>query len=198
MAEIVEEAAEDDDHLHHIPTVVVAEAQQPIQIAVAVGKGQSSSQALKWVLENVVPPGGLLHLLHVQAPLRYIPSPMGNNIPVEQVSEDVANRFKMQRFMETERLLHQYKKMCDDRQVMSEVCCAEGEVVQKELVDQIFNLCVAKLVLGTSSQSRITKALKRPTISSFVAKHAPDFCTVVVVCKGKLHSVKDATRPPQP
>lgn len=88
--------------------------------------------------------------------------------------------------------------MCDDRQVTAEVCCAEGEVIQKELVDQITSLCVAKLVLGTSPQSRITKALKRPTISSFVAKHAPDFCTVVVICKGKLHSVKDAARPPQP
>eukprot|EP00250_Pteridium_aquilinum_P018883 c24224_g1_i1 orf=1405-2058(-) len=166
-----------------------------VEIAVAVGTGASSLQALKWVLDNgMVTPGGLLHLLHIQAPLRFIPSPMGNNIPVESVSEDVANRHKLQRFLATEQLLHRYKKMCDDKQVNSEVCYAEGDVVYKELVGQISSLCVTKIILGTSSQSRITKALKKQTISSLVAKNAPDFCTVVVVCKGKLHSVKEAAK----
>ncbi|KAI5062916.1 hypothetical protein GOP47_0021463 [Adiantum capillus-veneris] len=166
-----------------------------VQIAVAVGKGGSSEQALRWVLDSrLVPPGGLLHLLHIQAPLRFIPSPMGNNLPLESVSEDVANRHKMQRFLATEQLLFQYKKMCDDRQVNSEVSYAEGEVVHKELVSQISSLCVAKLIIGTSSNSKITRALKKQSVGSLVSKNAPDFCTIIVVCKGKVQSTREARK----
>ncbi|MCO5562164.1 hypothetical protein L7F22_015790 [Adiantum nelumboides] len=166
-----------------------------VEIAVAIGKGGSSLQGLIWVLDNhLVPPGGLLHLLHIQAPLRFIPSPMGNNIPLESVSEDVANRHKMQRFLATEQLLYQYKKLCDDRQVNSEVCYAEGEVIHKELVNQIICLCIAKLVVGTSSNSRIARALKKESVGSLVSKNAPESCTVIVICKGKVQSTKEAVK----
>ncbi|MCO5567957.1 hypothetical protein L7F22_021653 [Adiantum nelumboides] len=160
-----------------------------VEIAVAIGKGGSSLQALRWVLDNhLVPPGGLLHLLHIQAPLRFIPSPMGNNIPLESVSEDVANRYKLQRFLATEQLLYQYKK------VNSEVCYAEGEVIHKELVNQIICLCIAKLVIGTSSTSRIARALKKESVGSLVSKNAPESCTIVVVCKGKVQSTREAVK----
>lgn len=178
-----------------ISTISSISMTSTVEVAVAVGKGSSSLRAVQWALENhLVQPGGLLHLIHIQTPLRYIPSPMGNNIPLQSVSEDVANRYKLQRFLETEQLLYEYKKMCDDRQVNSEVFCAEGDVVHKMILDQISSLCVAKLVLGTSSQSRITKALKKQSIASMVAKNAPGFCTVLVVCKGKLLSMKEAAK----
>lgn len=182
MGEIVEEV-----------DVSAAEVEKP-KIGVAVGKSRSSLDALKWALDNVVSSGGVVYLLHVQAPLRFIPTPMGNNLPVEQISEDIVNKFKMQRFTETEKLLDQYRRMCNKRQVKPEVCYSEGDSVQKELVDQISNLSIAKLVLGTSSHSLFAKAFKGPGISSFVAKHAPDFCTVLVVDKGKLYSVRDAAK----
>lgn len=195
--EIVEVVEENDHEMESTAAIELHKSWSSgiVDVAVAVGKGSSSVQALQWALNNqVVSPGGVLHLFHIQAPLRFIPSPMGNNIPLESVSEDAANRYKMQRFLATEQLLYEYRKMCDEKQVNCEICYAEGDVIHKELVNQISNLCVAKLIIGTSAQGRITKALKKQTTSSLVVKNTPDFCTVVVVCKGKLQSMKEATK----
>ena len=97
------------------------------------------------------------------------------------------------------------------------MCLIAGDLIQKELVDQIFKLGLTKLVLGTSSSNPfsrhvmlnslhwkmlhsmyfdliiIIRALKGESIPKFVARNAPDFCTIMVICKGKLCSVKDAT-----
>jgi hypothetical protein len=56
------------------------ELEAPVKIAVAVGKSSSSVQALQWALANLseVHHGHgdhLLHLLHVQSPIRFVPTP---------------------------------------------------------------------------------------------------------------------------
>ena len=103
-------------------------------------------------------------------------------------------------------------------QVKAEACLIAGDLIQKELADQIFKLRLTKLVLGTSSSNPfsrhvalnslhwkmlhsmffyliiiIIRLLKGESIPKFVARNAPDFCTVMVICKGKLCAVKDAT-----
>jgi hypothetical protein len=52
----------------------------PVKVAVAVGKSSSSLQALQWALANlseVLHGHGdhLIHLLHVQSPIRFVPTP---------------------------------------------------------------------------------------------------------------------------
>eukprot|EP00250_Pteridium_aquilinum_P003061 c13396_g1_i1 orf=480-2276(+) len=164
------------------------------KIAVAVSKGRSGFYALKWALEKEVPAHGLVHLIHVQSLLHWVPNALGAKFPVEQARPEVVKRFKKERFLETEKLVDQYKRQCDKKKIKSKVCYSESDSVQKELVSQISKFGITKLVLGTSSQSALSRALKKQSISTYVTKHAPGFCVVMTVYKRKLCRVKDATQ----
>ncbi|KAH7422435.1 hypothetical protein KP509_12G007900 [Ceratopteris richardii] len=206
LTEIIEDDDDDDSRMRVAESTASRRAEQDprmeswkwnanVEVAVAVGKGTSSVQALKWALDNnELGTGGMIHLIHIREPLRFIPSPMGNKIPVENVSEDVANKHKLQRFLATEQLLYQYKRMCDEKQVISEVIYAEGDDIANEILNQVICLCVSKLIIGTSSKSRLTRALKGQSIASVISKKAPDFCTVMVVHKGKMLVKKDCQK----
>eukprot|EP00250_Pteridium_aquilinum_P022226 c25329_g1_i1 orf=306-3188(+) len=185
MAEIQEEAANGDaGSFLEVPV-----------IGVCVGKERKGILALNWVLrEKLVQPQGSVYLLHVRPPLRWIPNPMGGKLPVDQVNPEVVKRFEDERLLDTKKLVNNYKKICDKYKVAAELCYSISDSVQKEIVDQISKLGITKLVLETSSQNALTRALKKESISAYVAKHAPDFCTVLVIRNGKLYSVKDATQ----
>ncbi|KAI5069457.1 hypothetical protein GOP47_0015758 [Adiantum capillus-veneris] len=168
----------------------------PPRVGIGVGTGLSGLLALKWALERIVPPDSSVHLLHVQSPLRYIPYAMGGKFPVEKANRETVKRFKEDIRLEKENLLNNYRQLCDKRKVKHTVCYSENDSVQKGLVDQIMKLGITNLVLGTSSQSLLSRAFKKESIPTSVAKHAPGFCTVMVICKGKLCFVKDATESP--
>ncbi|KAI5062917.1 hypothetical protein GOP47_0021464 [Adiantum capillus-veneris] len=166
------------------------------RIGVCVGKEQRGINGLKWALEKIVPSQGHVYLLHVKPLLRWIPNPMGGQLPVDQVNPEMVKRFQEDRYFDTKRLVDNYIKLCNRNKVTFELCYSENDSIQKEVVDQISKLGITKLVLETSSQNALMKALKKESISAYVAKHAPDFCCVMVVRKGKLYSVRDATRRP--
>ncbi|MCO5562165.1 hypothetical protein L7F22_015791 [Adiantum nelumboides] len=166
-----------------------------VRIGVCVGAEKRGIRALKWALERIVPPKGHVYLLHVKPPLRWVPNPMGGKLPINQVNPVMAKKFQEDRDVDTKRLINNYMKLCNSTKVTCELCYSENDSIQKEAVDQVSKLGITKLVLETSSQNALTKALKKESISAYVAKHAPDFCSVMVIRKGKLFSVKDATRP---
>ncbi|MCO5567958.1 hypothetical protein L7F22_021654 [Adiantum nelumboides] len=165
-----------------------------VRIAIFVSKGRSGLKVLKWVLENEDLANGLLYLIYVQSPLRWVPNALGGKFPVEQVRPEMIKKYKIHRLLETQKLLDQYKRICDKKKIETKVCYSESDSVQKELVSQILRNGITKLIWGDLSQRLFSRALKRDSISAFVAKNAPDFCTVMVVNKGRLHFVKHATQ----
>ncbi|MCO5549314.1 hypothetical protein L7F22_002782 [Adiantum nelumboides] len=168
----------------------------PPRVGIGVGKGLSGLYSLKWALEKIVPPDGSVYLLHVQPPLRFIPYAMGGKIPVEKANWETVKRFKEDIFLEKENLMNNYRRLCDKKKVKHTVLYAENDSVQKGLVEQIMKLGITRLVLGTSSQGLLSRAFKKESVPTSVAKNAPVFCTVIVVCKGKLCFVKEATESP--
>ncbi|KAI5062922.1 hypothetical protein GOP47_0021469 [Adiantum capillus-veneris] len=165
-----------------------------LKIAISVRKGHSGLCTLKWVLANDVPANGMLYLIHVQSPLRWVPNALGGKFPVEQVDPEMVRRYKIHRFLETRKLLDQYKRICDKKKIQTEVIYSESDSVQKEIVSQILKFRITKLIWSDSSQSLLYRALKKDSISAFVAKNSPEFCTIVVMNKGRLRFVKPATQ----
>eukprot|EP00250_Pteridium_aquilinum_P015296 c22505_g1_i1 orf=1553-4558(+) len=165
---------------------------QAAGIAVAVGKRDSSVQALKWTLETLMPSSsGPLHLLHVQDPLRVVQTSLGP-LPYDQANEEFRKKAKQQQFAATEKLLQKYRQLCEKKKVEFKVHCMECTSIQKAVVEQVVKLGISKLVLGSSSNSKLKKFLKGPKTSAVLAQNVPDFCAVMVVRKGRLSSVKDA------
>ncbi|MCO5613490.1 hypothetical protein L7F22_067767 [Adiantum nelumboides] len=139
--------------------------------------------------EEILQPESILR--HEDKVLRHV----GGKLPINQVNPVMVKKFQDDRDVDTKRLVNNYIKLCNSIKVTCELCYSENDSIQKEVVDQVSKLGITKLVLETSSQNALTKALKKESTSAYVAKHAPDFCSVMVIRKGKLFSVKDATRP---
>ncbi|KFK26272.1 hypothetical protein AALP_AA8G225300, partial [Arabis alpina] len=80
-------------------------------------------------------------------------------------------------------------------EVQSEVVLLEDQDVAKALIEYISQNCISTFLLGASLKKSITRLFKVDDIPSNVMRWAPDFCTVLVISKGRLSSVRSATRP---
>ncbi|KAI6689738.1 hypothetical protein NL676_026566 [Syzygium grande] len=70
----------------------------------------------------------------------------------------------------------------------------EDTDVVRALTDYVSYAAIESLVLGASSRHGFIR-LKSSHIPSSVSKGVPDFCTVYVISKGKVSSVRRASRP---
>ncbi|KAA8541670.1 hypothetical protein F0562_022822 [Nyssa sinensis] len=62
------------------------------------------------------------------------------------------------------------------------------------LVDFITNNSISSIVVGASNRSALTRAFRNADVPTSLSKNAPDFCSVYVLSKGKLHNVRSASR----
>lgn len=162
-------------------------------IAVAVKKGNNSTFAVKWALDQLMSPGQTLILLHVRPRLLTIPTPMGNRVPISQVQEDAVAAYMHEVDTQTNAMFLPYRKLCNGKQVETVLAVAEEDDVAAAIIQQITSYGISKLVIGSSSRNAITRRFKGLDVPGTVGKNAPDFCTVYGISKGKLISVRSAT-----
>ncbi|KAJ0261255.1 Adenine nucleotide alpha hydrolases-like superfamily protein [Hirschfeldia incana] len=115
-------------------------------IAIAVDRDKTSIQALKWAIENHIPQGGTLRLVHV----------IQRSASGPNTDDELSER--------------------------------EQKVKQSTRFLPLRCLCA-------SLKKGITRLFKVDDIPSNVMRWAPDFCSVLVISKGRLSSVRSATRP---
>ncbi|MQL85607.1 hypothetical protein Taro_018129, partial [Colocasia esculenta] len=71
----------------------------------------------------------------------------------------------------------------------------EDNDVSKALVEFIAQSALEKMVVGYPSRNPFIRRFKTTDIPTSISKGAPDFCTVYVINKGKISSVRQAIRP---
>ncbi|XP_008809455.2 U-box domain-containing protein 52-like isoform X1 [Phoenix dactylifera] len=163
-------------------------------VAVAVNGSKSSKYAVRWALEKFVPEGrNFFRLLHVRPPIKMVPTPMGNYIPISDVREDVAAAYKKEIEWQTNSMLLLYKQMCAQRRVEAESVVIEADNVAEAISGEIAKFSISKLVIGSSSRNVFTRKIGSNKMSSRISSCIPGFCTVYVVLKGKLLSVRAST-----
>ncbi|KAI4323725.1 hypothetical protein L6164_023308 [Bauhinia variegata] len=160
-------------------------------IAVAIKGNKQSNYVLKWALNKFAPEGKIIFkLIHVQAAIKGVPTPMGNVIPISQVRNDVAAAFKKEMEWQTSQLLLHFKNMCDQRKVQVDVVMIESDDVATAIAKEVAKGSLTKLVIGASSLGFF--ASKQKGLSAKISLCTPRFCTVYAVSKGKLSSVRQA------
>ncbi|CAA7059045.1 unnamed protein product [Microthlaspi erraticum] len=155
-------------------------------IAIAVDRDKTSCQALKWAVEHYLPRGGAIKLVHVVQR-----SAMNANGPYntdDESSERHQNNKRSTQFLPM-------RCLCMRRNIQSEVVLLEDQDVAKALIEYISQSCISTFLLGATLKKSITRLFKVDDIPSNVMRWAPDFCTVLVISKGRLSSVRSATRP---
>ncbi|KAF8108392.1 hypothetical protein N665_0109s0019 [Sinapis alba] len=156
-------------------------------VYVGVGKGDSSMEALRWALDNlIITSSTLLFLIHVFPETHFIPYPLGR-LAREQASQEQLEVFMSQEREKRRTLLNKFLHACSASKVKVETILVESDSVAKAIQDLITILNIKKLVLGIDkSNAKKAKSLKGNSVAEQIMRSsAAEMCEVKVICQGK-------------
>ncbi|XP_074581027.1 U-box domain-containing protein 52-like [Curcuma longa] len=148
-------------------------------VVVAMDRDKNSQNAFKWALDNLVAAGQTLTLLHVNTKSSTAPEDEANY--VANITRDIINPCKC---------------FCARKDVQCKEIIVKDTDVTKAIVDFVSNCVVEKLVVGASPKGGFVRAFRGTDLSTAIYKGVPDFCTVYIISKGKIFSLRNASRPP--
>ncbi|KAK6791710.1 hypothetical protein RDI58_010791 [Solanum bulbocastanum] len=160
-------------------------------VALAIDKDKGSQYAIKWATDNLVKRGQTLVLIHVVT--KPIASQYGNCGGVHVVDGNLSPHGQNLE-KQTKELFLTFHCFCTRKDIRCLDVILEDADVPKALTEYLSSAAIQNLVLGASRHGFIRR-LKVTDIPSTVSKGAPDFCTVYVISKSKISSVKNASRP---
>ncbi|KAJ4839945.1 hypothetical protein Tsubulata_040977 [Turnera subulata] len=148
-------------------------------VAVAIDKDKGSQFGFKWAVDNVLGKGQGLTLLHVKPG-----SGNGND------RQGQSKKFDTQ----TNELFLPFRCFCRRKEVKCNEVVVDDTDVARGLIEYVNANGVDALVFGSASRGSLAR-FKSSDIPGVVSKGAPDFCTVYVIVKGKISSIRNATSP---
>ncbi|KAL9320709.1 hypothetical protein ACSQ67_012548 [Phaseolus vulgaris] len=191
VSEIEEDNSSDFPFNNHAPKPMVTigedEKEEEDTVYVAVGKSQSSIEALSWTLNNFTTPSTMLYLIHVFPEIHLLPNPLGvGMIPKNQVSPEQVESYMAQERGKRRELLNKFLQLCSASKVKVDTILIESDLIAKAINDLIPILQIRKLVIGASkSQIRKMRSRKGSGIADQILQNAPEGCDVSIVCEGK-------------
>ncbi|XP_045822709.1 U-box domain-containing protein 35 [Trifolium pratense] len=160
-------------------------------VAVAVENNKTSQYAAKWAVDNLLPKDQHLLLVHVRQKASSIPTTTGNHVPIDG-NDDLARVYMQQMDNESKELFASFRVFCNRKNIQCKEILLEDMDISKAIIEGITTYSIELLVLGSPSKSGLVRTTDVP---SLVSKGAPSFCTVYIISKGKISSVKTATAP---
>ncbi|XP_065872010.1 U-box domain-containing protein 52-like [Euphorbia lathyris] len=148
-------------------------------VAIAIDKDKGSQHALKWAVDQFLSRGQSVTFLHV----KQISSKADAN---EEMSKRVD--------AEARELFLPFRCFCTRKDIKCIEVQVEDVDIAKGIVEFVNKNSIENLVLGAASKGGIIpRKFKGTDVPTTVVKTAPDFCTVYVINKTKVSSVKTAT-----
>nr|XP_025689082.1 U-box domain-containing protein 51 isoform X3 [Arachis hypogaea] len=160
-------------------------------VAVAIENNKTSQDAAKWTVDNLLPKDQVLVLIHVRQQASSIRSPYGNLLPVNG-DDDLGRAYRQQMENETKELFGSFRVFCNRKNIQCKEILLEDTDIPKAIINSITSYSIELLVLG-SSKSSFLKKIRGAEVPNQVSKGAPPFCTVYVINKGKISTVRYAT-----
>ncbi|XVF48102.1 hypothetical protein PTKIN_Ptkin03bG0164600 [Pterospermum kingtungense] len=165
-------------------------------VAVAIDKDKNSQNALKWAIDHLLQRGQTVILIHVKVksfssyspPL---PTPRLNQLP--DINGDLPLVCK-DPDPQTRELFLPFRCFCTRKDIQCKDVVLEETDVAKALVEYVTQAAIEVLVVGAPTKTGFLR-FKTTDIPGMVSKSAPDFCTVYVISKSKISSMRSASRP---
>ncbi|KZV48218.1 U-box domain-containing protein 50 [Dorcoceras hygrometricum] len=151
-------------------------------VYVAVGK--NDLHLVKWALDHAVSPGDRIFLVHVFAPLTYIPTPVGR-LSRSQLSKDQVQVYIKEESNRRKHLLQKYINLCNESRIAVDTMLVESSASAKAILDLISVVNITNLVVGSTQSTFARLARKGQGKGEYIRKKAPEFCEVTVVYEGK-------------
>ncbi|XP_058785086.1 U-box domain-containing protein 52-like isoform X2 [Vicia villosa] len=169
-------------------------------IAVAIDKEKGSQNALKWAIDNLLARNATVILIHVKV-LASSLSPSPSIFTTSKSTRAAINAngndsLTISKEPEAHKnIFLPYRVFCTRKDIQCKDVLLEDSDVAKALIEYASQAGIEHLVLGSSAKAGLLKRFKVSDVSGTVAKGAPDFCTVYVIGKGKIQSMRSASRP---
>ncbi|KAK8976111.1 hypothetical protein V6N11_007605 [Hibiscus sabdariffa] len=144
--------------------------------AVAIDKEKNSHHAVRWAVDHLVVSNPFIVLIHVR-----------NRNQGECESDNDVNQ-----------LFGPFRGYCARKAIQMREVVLEDADTSKALLDYISRNLINTIVLGAATRHAISSYLsyrKCKDIPTTLIKSAPEFCSVYVISKGKILSVRTAQRP---
>ncbi|KAK7293689.1 hypothetical protein RJT34_16562 [Clitoria ternatea] len=162
-------------------------------VAVAIDTDKGSQNALKWAIDHLLTKGSTVVLIHVKhKPSLHAshslvsPRIVGNINGIVDHSAPACKEPDEQ----TREIFRPYRVFCARKDIHVKDVVMEEVDVSKALIEYTTQYAIEHLVIVFS-----IRRFKVADIPGIVSKGAPDFCTVYVVSKGKIQSMRSASRP---
>lgn len=164
-------------------------------VAVAIDKEKGSQNALKWAVDNLLTRSSTVILIHVKLLAPSLSSSPSLFAPrISGLLGDDSSIAKEQESQQKNIFLP-YRVFCTRKDIQCKDVILEDVDVSKAIIEYASQAGIEHLVLGCSTKNGLFKRFKLSDIPGTISKGAPDFCTVYVISKNKIHSTRSATRP---
>ncbi|XP_027354171.1 U-box domain-containing protein 52-like isoform X2 [Abrus precatorius] len=166
-------------------------------IAVAIDKEKGSQNAFKWAVDNLLTRSATVILIHVKllshsfSPSPSLFTPRGINALMGDGSSLVCKEPEGQ----NKNVFLPYRVFCTRKDIQCKDVLLEDIDVSKAIIEYASQTGIEHLVLGSPAKTGLLKRFKVSDIPGTVVKGAPDFCTVYVISKSKIQSIRSASRP---
>ncbi|KAL5782850.1 hypothetical protein ACOSP7_007879 [Xanthoceras sorbifolium] len=169
--------------------------------AVAIDRDKGSQNAIKWAIDNILQKGQTLILIHVKlkpaaslSTSPSLPSPRLNQISDVNGENPLICRDPDP---QTRELFLPFRCFCTRKDIQCKDVVLEETDVAKALIEYVSQTSIETLIVGASSNKGFLR-FKMTDIPGNISKGAPDFCTVYVISKGKISSMRSASRAAPP
>ncbi|ESW07864.1 hypothetical protein PHAVU_010G165000 [Phaseolus vulgaris] len=161
-------------------------------VAVAVEKdNKGSRQALKWAADTLLSRGQTLILIHV---LHTTSSSIsrGSHAKLRNTNHAVASPQRDKLVSLTKELFETFHCYCSRKDIHCLDVVLEDMDVVKGIIEYVSYAAIENLVLGAASRHGFIRFKK--STPSIILKGVPEFCSVYVISKGRISSVRSASR----
>lgn len=165
-------------------------------VYVAVGKSESSMDALNYAVKQLLNTNSILYLIHIFPEIKSIPSPLGK-LPKSQVSPEQVENYMTQESGKRRQLLQKFLDTCSAANVKVDTLLVESDMIAKAILDLIPILNIKKLVLGTNKSNlrKLMSGKGGSGIVDYVLQSAPQGCAINIICEGNPVMINDSLSP---
>ncbi|KAK4792855.1 hypothetical protein SAY86_023290 [Trapa natans] len=153
-------------------------------VAVAIDKDKGSQYALKWAVDHLLTRGQTILLIHIR-----LRSSSASPAPRPDSAGDSGKEDPQIR-----EVFLPFRCFCVRKDIQCKDIVLEDTDVAKTLTDYVSKNGIDHLVIGASPKSGFLRF--KTDISTSVVKGAPDFCNVYAISKGKISTMRTATKQP--
>ncbi|KAM7480938.1 hypothetical protein LguiB_005521 [Lonicera macranthoides] len=157
-------------------------------VTVAIDKDKGSQYALKWAVDNLLGRGKSVILLHINQRPCSIPPKVAN------YDEELIKTYRRPVDNQSKELFLPFRCFCTRKDIQVTEVIADDTDIAKGICDYVRVNLIETLVLGAPTKNAFVR-FKTADIPSSVSKSAPEFCTIYIISKGKISTVRSASLP---